>query len=277
MTVFAMNQLRAKYHQDLCCKILARKKNGEVNIADKDSKASTNIAEKLVELIGGANCPYLPSGQEAGRLFAEITKGYLKNAFGLLQMLRPGKWGFKGEKPITIFDQYGYLSEIEEYVSANPNLRTWLGADYIVKSDIVVFRSPIPERELRNSGDDIAKFTPLREINSKLPILHAVVSCKWTIRSDRSQNTRTEALNLIRLRKGNTPHITAVTAEPLPTRIASLALGTGDIDCVYHFALTELCEAVSDCENEDQMDMLKTLIRGRRLRDISDLVFDLAI
>ena len=35
-------------------------------------------------------------------------------------------------------------------------------------------------------------------------------------------------------------------------------------------------EAISAIENEDQMDMLTTLIDGRRLRDISDLPFDLA-
>ena len=72
------------------------------------------------------------------------------------------------------------------------------------------------------------------------------------------------------------PHIVAVPAEPLPTRIAALALGTGDLDCVYHFALTELKAAISEIENEDQMDMLNMLITGRRLRDISDLPFDLA-
>jgi len=124
----------------------------------------------------------------------------------------------------------------------------------------------------------MANLTPLRQANRPNPhmILHASISCKWTIRSDRSQNTRTEALNLIRNRKGHLPHIVAVTAEPLPTRIAALALGTGDMDCVYHFALNELQEAIKSIKNEDQMDMLKIMIDGRRLRDISDLPFDLA-
>ena len=107
--------------------------------------------------------------------------------------------------------------------------------------------------------------------------MHASISCKWTIRSDRSQNTRTEALNLIRNRKGRLPHIVAVTAEPLPTRLAALALGTGDLDCVYHFALHELQDSIKEINNEDQLDMLMMLIDGRRLRDISDLPFDLAI
>ncbi len=82
---------------------------------------------------------------------------------------------------------------------------------------------------------------------------------------------------MIRNRKGPLPHIVAVTAEPLPTRIAPLALGTGDLDCVYHFALPELRQAVVDVGNEDQLDMLETLVAGRRLRDISDLPFDLAV
>ena len=98
-----------------------------------------------------------------------------------------------------------------------------------------------------------------------------------TIRSDRSQNTRTEALNLIRNRKGSLPHIAAVTAEPLPSRIAAIALGTGDLDCVYHFALPELRDALVDLGKEDQLDLLDVMIDGMRLRDISDLPFDLAV
>ena len=121
--------------------------------------------------------------------------------------------------------------------------------------------------------------TSLRATNAEgsRPLLHASISCKWTIRSDRVQNARTEALNLIRNRKGRLPHIVVVTAEPLPTRLAAIALGTGDVDCVYHFALHEMREAIEEIDNEDQMDMLKIMLEGKRLRDISDLPFDLAM
>ena len=103
---------------------------------------------------------------------------------------------------------------------------------------------------------DIAYLTPLRQTNHQIPtpILHASISCKLTLRSDRSQNARTEGLNLIRNRKGHTPHIVVVTAEPMPTRITSLALGTGDIDCVYHFGLNELMKAAKDSKNEAVQD-----------------------
>ena len=59
------------------------------------------------------------------------------------------------------------------------------------------------------------------------------------------------------------------------SRIASLAYGTGDIDCMYHVALRELAEAVAD--NDSDVELLEVLVSGRRLRDISDLPFDLAI
>ena len=107
--------------------------------------------------------------------------------------------------------------------------------------------------------------------------MHASISVKWTIRSDRAQNSRTEALNLIRNRKGHLPHIVVVTAEPVPNRLASLALGTGDIDCVYHFALYELIDSVSRFGNDEAKDTLETLLEGRRLKDISDLPLDLCV
>ncbi len=82
---------------------------------------------------------------------------------------------------------------------------------------------------------------------------------------------------MIRNRKGCTPHIVIVTAEPYPQRISSLALGTGDIDCVYHFALPELQSAAAQQANPAVLDMLDILVSGKRLRDISDLPFDLAV
>jgi hypothetical protein len=128
----------------------------------------------------------------------------------------------------------------------NQSLATALGREYIVVPDIAVERLPISDEEINKmdlviaQDDDVAQLTPIRRANSPdeyhpRRILHASISCKWTIRSDRSQNARTEALNLIRNRTGSVPHICSITAEPLPTRIQSIASGTGDIDTVYHF------------------------------------------
>src|SRR5690606_21329864 len=101
---------------------------------------------------------------------------------------------------------------------------------------------------------------------------------KWTMRSDRAQNARSEALNLIRNRKGRVPHIAVLTGEPSPARIASLALGTGDVDCVYHFALPELIDAVNaDAHGDTARELLDVMVEGKRLRDIADLPLDLAV
>jgi hypothetical protein len=81
---------------------------------------------------------------------------------------------------------------------------------------------------------------------------------------------------LVRNRKGRLPHIAVITGEPMPSRIASLALGTGDIDCVYHFALYELRKALVEQKRDETLELLDTMTEGKRLRDISDLALDLA-
>lgn len=279
-------ELRRAYHQRICSEIVRLQMDGESrypNFADKGSKASRLIALEIVERLGPLSTTVGVSGQTAGGLFEIITKDFLESALNLLRHLRPGRWYYSTQTPISEFDQYEHLAELQRIVGQVNELASALGTDYIIKPDIVVGRWPVSdgeinqERPLVNPDSPVARYAPLRAANLEhaRPILHASISCKWTIRSDRSQNARTEALNLIRNRKGRTPHIVSVTAEPLPTRIASLALGTGDLDCVYHFALQELQESILAVGNEDQLDMLNVLIEGRRLRDISDLPFDL--
>ena len=52
---------------------------------------------------------------------------------------------------------------------------------------------------------------------------------------------------------------------------------SGDIDCVYHFALPELIQTIDSLKEESAADMLKILVEGKRLKDISDLPLDLAV
>ena len=174
-----------------------------------------------------------------------------------------------------------HLAALDAISKANPELAAALGSDYLIKPDVVVIRFPEEDSAINADGLLVdktqANLTPLRRVNSERPILHASVSCKWTLRSDRAQNARSEGLNLVRNRKGRLPHIVVVTGEPTPNRIASIALGTGDIDCVYHFALPELLETIQNLGFEDAEEMLHTMIDGKRLRDIADLPLDLAI
>jgi len=280
-------KLRNEYHRCICEKIIRLKKDGEKkypNFADKGSKTSRAIAWSIIDHLGYSLGDEEVSGQTAGSRFEEITKDFLERAFELLRHLRPGEWYYSTKMPISDFDQYEHLADLEKIIQQDKRLASALGKDYIVTPDIVVGRWPVSDEEINQSrriidvAEPVAKLTPFRKSNRESPslILHASVSCKWTLRTDRSQNARTEALNLTRNRKGRLPHVVAVTAEPYVNRISSLALGTGDLDCVYHFALYELKEAIEEINNQDQMDLLMMLIEGRRLRDISDLPFDLS-
>jgi hypothetical protein len=60
-------------------------------------------------------------------------------------------------------------------------------------------------------------------------------------------------------------------------RYYSDALGTGDLDCVYYMVLYELGESVEEVGDETLSEMFDLLVDGKRVRDISDLPFDLAI
>jgi hypothetical protein len=280
-------ELRKEYHRRICDQIIRLRRDGQTeypNFADKGNRSSRQIALGIVERLDCARRYDPVSGQALGKAFEALTKDFLESAFGLLHHLRPGRWQYSVETPISDFDQYEHLAALEQIIEQVGTLSSSLGTDYIIKPDIVIGRWPVSDEEINrdrllvSATDPMAGLTPLRQANFEHArlILHASVSCKWTLRSDRGQNARAEALNLVRNRKGQLPHVVAVTAEPLPTRISSLALGTGDLDCVYHFALHELKEALAAIDNEDQMDMLRVLVEGRRLRDISDLPFDLA-
>ena len=258
------------------------------NFADGSNKSSVKLAWGVANRLGYVAHHERLEGQTVGARFEICTRDFLQESFDLLHHLRPGEWVYATvQTAISRFDQYEHLAYLQEQVKMDNVMATAPGMDYIVTPDIVIGRAPVSDDELNDFGrvemvdseSSSARYTPLRKTNRADPpmILHASISCKWTIRSERAQNTRTEALTLVRNRKGPLPHIVAVTAEPLPTRLAALALGTGDLDCVYHFALPELQETVEKIENEDQLDILSTMVDGRRLRDISDLPFNLAI
>ncbi|MFP4172159.1 MAG: NgoMIV family type II restriction endonuclease [Candidatus Hydrogenedentota bacterium] len=278
-----LNRARRAFHQALFDSVLSIDETDVPNNADRHSTRSVAYAQRMAELIGLTAQKGKLAGQMVGSKFEEVCRGFVDSTFTELQPIRPGAWRCEstgGSSGIARFEQYAHLKALAELAEANPELASALGMDYLIYPDIFILRMPEQDEDL-NAKDVLvdegcSRLTPLRAINNELPILHASISCKWTIRSDRVQNTRSEALNLIRNRKGKLPHIVAVTGEPLPARISSIALGTGDMDCVYHVALYELQQAVRE-HDEEGSEMLDIMISGKRLRDISDLPLDLAI
>ena len=282
---------RFEYHQKMFdTDTLTLTTSDVASNADTSSRGSKAISKKVIDILihqhHNVHVVNKISGQTLGKQFEVITMDFLSETFPQLQNLRPGTWtilqlGNNNKLKTSDFAQYEHLAYLNALTTENAQLAAALGNDYLVAPDIVIYRDLYEDAEINKTqcivDNNTGKMADIRKANGGKPILHASVSAKFTMRSDRAQNSRTEALNLIRNRKGHLPHIVVVTAEPMPNRLASLALGTGDIDCVYHFALPELIQAVQEVGSEDANETLQTLVQGKRLKDISDLPLDLSV
>ena len=276
---------RRKFHENLQKELHVVGTSGVPTNADKDNKFSVEVARGIAALLSTGVGERL-SAQSSGGKFEQIVARFVEDTFLNLAHLRPGRWSVKqvlgrSRGEIAAYAQYSHLAALQTLAKANAELAASLGNDYSIAPDVVVIRDLETDQAINAPfavvDNSVANRADLRKAEGKQPLLHASISTKWTIRSDRAQNARSEALNLIRNRKGHQPHIMAVTAEPLPSRLASLALGTGDIDCVYHFALDELRNVVNLLNNSEAQDLLHIMVSGKRLKDISDLPLDLAV
>ena len=225
------------------------------NFADVDSPESMRIAAGILQELG------VPTGEpsevprDPGGPLEQAVCDHLGWALPHLQ--RDRGWLVARGMIITRFDQYAHLSELDRLVGANPELRITVGTDYLIKPDVVVALG--------------------RAVTAtNLPPLHAAISCKWTIRSDRVQNIRHECLQMIRHRRGRQPHLVTVTAEPMPSRLASIARGTGEVDAVYHVAYDALAASVAGNANADQQEAWREVTGQRRLLSYELLVNTLA-
>lgn len=275
-------EARKKFHAELISELFVIDEKGKPSNSDK---SSMEIALRIAAALGAkSQKPLKP--QTSGNEFERIVRSFLDRTFLKIANKCTGTWSLehvksRSENFISQFEQYNHLGVIRELVEQNAELEVLVGDDYLIASDVVIARHPESDEMINQSesivDSRVARHSALRAASGAKPSLHASISCKWTLRSDRAQNARAEALNLIRTRKGRAPHIVVVTGEPLPSRLASIALGTGDIDCVYHAALPELTAAVREAAAESQIKKLKNMISQKRLKDISDLPLDLML
>jgi hypothetical protein len=281
------SEARRSYHAALMEQVLRANDSGVPSNADSSNGPSIAVANGILSRLGAETTGARLAGQMSGSKFEAITCKFISQTFPKLPHLRPGTWtvqqiGGRERTLIARYEQYSHLIALDNAARRDPELAAALGNDYTIAPDIVVLRDLEPDERINTPTEmlvdmEVSRRATLRAANGGLlPLLHASISCKWTIRSDRVQNARSEALNLIRNRKGRLPHVMVVTGEPLPSRLSAIALGTGDIDCVYHFALPELIGAVEQIGG-DMLESLSIMIQGKRLKDISDLPLDLAV
>lgn len=270
---------RRAFHARLLKGVLTIDDEGVPSNADGDSDRSVRIALNIAHQLEAETGIRL-AGQTSGSEFETCTAEFLERTFLRLPHIGPGLWEVRKvgrTQTIADFGQYAWLDDIEAAIQDHPGLAALLG-DYTIRPDVIVVRKPLCDDSALGTlvDDSVCQRAALLERNGGKPILHANISSKWTMRSDRNQNCRTESQTLITRRTGRVPHIVVTTGEPLPSRLLSLARGTGHIDCMYHFALPELERAVKD-ESSEVQKQLNSMIVGKRLKDISDLPFDLVM
>jgi NgoMIV restriction enzyme len=225
------------------------------NFTDVDNAESMRIGAGVLDELGVSRDHVSDVPKDPGGPLEQAVRDHLDEALPQLRAARG--WVVARGAIITKFDQYAHLSEVDEFVRANPELRITIGRDYLIKPDVTVALGTVTTA-------------------SGLPPLHAAISCKWTIRSDRVQNIRHECLQMIRHRRGRQPHLVTVTAEPLPSRLASIARGTGEVDAVYHVAYDALDASVARYANADQQEAWREVVGQRRLLSYELLVDTLA-
>jgi hypothetical protein len=226
------------------------------NAADVDNAESMRIAAGVLDALGvarnvGSDVPKDPGGPLEQAVHDHLASELANRDPDRIWLVGRGA-------VISGFDQYAHLSEIDELVRGNPELRITIGTDYLIRPDVTVGMGAVATA-------------------SGLPPLHAAISCKWTIRSDRVQNIRHECLQMIRHRRGRQPHLVTVTAEPLPSRLTSIARGTGEVDAVYHIAYDAMAASVAANANPEQAEAWREVTGQRRVLDYALLAGTLAL
>ncbi|QAY64840.1 type II site-specific deoxyribonuclease [Xylanimonas allomyrinae] len=113
----------------------------------------------------------------------------------------------------------------------------------------------------------------------RLPTLEVGLSLKWSLRTDRAQDCRSQGAKMSALRRGRMPHFAVVTMEPRPYMLNLLGGGSGDVDCVYHLDLPALTTAVDAVYSTPARvrgrDQFRRLVDQRRIRDYDELVAEI--
>ena len=262
----SLNERRDAFHRDLLATCRTIDEKHVCSNADRSNRLSVTLSLALSEgLPGKLRVANENPRQRLLKQFQSLVQRFLRETLG--QLRQPGSmWSILGDETgLAAYEQYSH-ADWDSVAKKHPDLKTSLG-DCLILPDAFVLESigtridrPI-KTETVSAGDNSHR------LKAKLGRLQGSISCKWTLNP--------EALNVALRHNGRIPHIVVVTGEPLPSRLASLAIGAGGIDKVYHFALPELVDAAKQLDLQDALDSINMLIEGNRLGDIAELPLDL--
>lgn len=284
----------APFAKDLC----KYRENGKPNTSDASEKLSVEIGEALFDVLGVSHVRTNDKDEPTGSQLAKAVTA------DLLRRFAPGGSTEVGaERKLYEFEQYRHVGAIrdvrpgrsKEFNAAWKRRTTHIrnratGADVARVEAMIeaversVETSDAALRKLLDELGDESMFgldlTVARQgLPARLPTLELGLSLKWSLRTDRAQDCRSQGAKMSALRRGRMPHFAVVTMEPRPYMLNLLGGGSGDVDCVYHLdvpALTEAVDAVygKTSQRRRGRDQFHRLVDQRRIRDYDDLVGD---
>ncbi|MFD5428320.1 NgoMIV family type II restriction endonuclease [Streptomyces sp. NPDC127084] len=271
-------------------------REGRPNTSDKNDSLSQELGHAFFELLGVPHDKSAPKTVDkawSAAMVVDLAKQIAPAAPHLI---------VRAERRLAEFEQYAYLNALKSLSEDDsPEVATALiplerathniapessqlvddlkealaAADVRRRALVELLGDESPLRlDVAVGRSDPSAPTGAAEIPNHLV---AGFSLKWSLRTDRLQDPRTQGAKMATMRRGRMPHFAAVTMEPRPYMLGRLGRGTGDLDCVYHLALSPLIEAVQAVfiNNKDrirQRDMFMRMVEQRRLRDYDDLV-----
>lgn len=268
-------------------------RDGRASTSDKNDKASVELGEVFFAKLGVP--PEKPDVKSVDKHWA---KAMVEDLSVKLAGSAP-HLTVSAERSLLEFEQYGHLDALKKLTGDSidgimPAL-TALELSLLEHQGeeigplALALRAAIEDADSRRRSlvDLLGDESPLRldlavqrplipAAPSTAPHLVAGLSLKWSLRTDRLQDPRTQGAKMASMRRGRMPHFAAVTMEPRPYMLARLGQGTGDLDCVYHLALPALIASVEETCNskarQRSRDTFMRMVDQRRVRDYDDLV-----
>ncbi|WP_260475719.1 NgoMIV family type II restriction endonuclease [Streptomyces sp. WAC 06725] len=267
-------------------------REGRPNTSDKNDKGSIELGKVFFEAMGISPETDIPA-HPVGNLMAQETtrdlREFLRTEAAHLEVAP--------ERPFTSFEQFSHLNATrelrgdmaQEVIRATNALRN-ITANFEIDQEareqlnkhLLNVKEEIRTTEERRRelldllGEEsllkldvtVARSVPNPLTGAHLQHLVAGLSLKWSLRTDRAQDCRSQGAKMAALRRGRMPHFAAVTMEPRPAMLALLGRGSGDIDCVYHLHLPALADAIDEyCSGTRRKARIEIRDKFRRLRD----------
>lgn len=282
-------------------------RDGRPNTSDKNDTGSVELGRLFFDAMGISRDAMASDG--VGNLMARLLAEDLAKTLSL----EAPDLEVHTEKPFTCFEQFSHLRateelrgdmavEVERAVAdlrrfsqrspVDPTLMDELGV-HLGRIESEVRAAETRRRELLDilGEESVLKLdvtVSRRTPNPRMPEVHLQhlvtgLSLKWTLRTDRAQDCRSQGAKMAALRRGRMPHFASVTMEPRPSMLALLGGGSGDVDCVYHLHLPALTAAVEEygrattrrgTPRKDRIrirDNFRRMCDQRRIRDYDEL------